>query len=290
MFMVDIPGQSDKHLFRMMYLKLLRDGKEIRPRDLRCIEVENFHFELPPYVRFTNFKARNLNLNYLKKEFLWYLKGDPKDLSICEHAKMWSTLVREDGTINSNYGYYIFGDLHQFNNCISILASDKDSRRASILILQPHHVKDLKSKDVPCTYSINFRIRSEKLNMTVHMRSQDIIYGMSNDIPTFSFIHEMMYVRLKEHYPTLKYGNYFHIVDSMHVYEKHYKMIDQMTDLNAEYTYVDCPPIKDGMEARFLVEHAQGLVDYPNMSIDDLNYIDSFKFYKWLTSYGGSHV
>lgn len=287
--MIDIPGQTDKNLFRMIYLKLLRNGREINPRGMRCIEVENFHFELPPYVRFTSFKARNLNLNYIKREFLWYLKADPKDTSIGQHAKMWSTLIREDGSINSNYGYYIFGDLQQFNNCLNILISDKDSRRASIVILQPHHIKDLKSKDVPCTYSINFRIRAERLNMTVHMRSQDIIYGMSNDIPTFSFIHEMMYVILKKHYPTLQYGSYFHIVDSMHVYDRHYKMIDQLTDLNAEYEYIDCPPMLNAEEAQFLIDHAQDRIRYEEIPSDGLELLKAFKFYYWLTSFGGQH-
>lgn len=284
MMMEDIPGQIDKNLFRMMYIQLLMDGKEIRPRDLRCIEVQNFHFQLPPYVRFTNFEARKLNLDYIKREFLWYLKGDPKDISICEHAKMWSTLIREDGSINSNYGQYIFGDLNQFDVCKSILENDKDSRRASILILQPHHVKDLKSKDVPCTYSINFRIREEHLNMTVHMRSQDIIYGMSNDIPTFSFIHEMMYVALTEHYPTLKHGDYFHIVDSMHVYEKHYKMIKEMTELEAKYDFVDCPQISSPEEVRFLRLHAKGLEHVKPLTVNEILDRKKYPFFKWLNT------
>ena len=40
--------------------------------------------------------------------------------------------------------------------------------------------------------------------MTVRMRSQDAIFGMTNDAANFSFIHEMIYVTLRDK----KYSNF----------------------------------------------------------------------------------
>ena len=126
-----------------------------------------------------------MNLDNVKREALWYLKGDPHDTSICEHARMWKRLINFDGTINSNYGQYIFGNQQQFNVAQSMLLIDPNSRRASIVILDRCHLADKYTKDYPCTYSINFRIRDNKLNMTVRMRSQDAVFGMTNDAPNF---------------------------------------------------------------------------------------------------------
>jgi thymidylate synthase len=244
-------------------------GQECSPRGEKVTEIENFSYNLPPYYRFCNFKSRKLNINYIKKEFLWYLKGNKNDASICEYAKMWKGLINDDGSINSNYGQYIFGDQKQFERCRDWLVDDKDSRRASIVILSNEHLKTI-TKDYPCTYSINFRIRDNYLNMSVNMRSQDGIFGMGNDAPCFSFIHEMMYESLKYYYPRLKYGLYHHHCDSFHVYEKHYKMLDKITLFRDEFTEVACPKILNKEEVDYLIENNF------NKTPKD------FKFTKWL--------
>ena len=105
-------------------LGLLTQAKDIRPRNLLCKEIENASFTLSPYVRFFNFETRKLNLKYIKREFLWYLRGDRYDLSICNYAKLWKDIIAEDKGINSNYVQYIFGDENQFGNIVRILEND----------------------------------------------------------------------------------------------------------------------------------------------------------------------
>ena len=192
--------------FRQIFKDLKASGKKFSPRGLEVIEIENYTYELPPYARFCNFAARKLNLDYIKREFLWYLKGDKFDLSILKYAKMWEGLVNADGSINSNYGQYIFhrgsDERSLFTYVLEELARDKDSRRASAVILRREHLLS-ETRDYPCTYSLNFRIRDDKLNMSVHMRSQDAVFGMGNDAPCFSFIHELVCQSLKWKYPDL---------------------------------------------------------------------------------------
>jgi thymidylate synthase len=229
--------------FRNIYQQLYSTGNKCNPRELKTLEIENFNCVIPPYYRFINFDVRKLNLNYIKQEFLWYLNGDKFDLSILQHAKMWKAFVNDDGSINSNYGQYIFGDLNQFKNVVNTLLKDKDSRRAVIMILQPYHLLNKKMKEVPCTYNISFKIRDDRLNMSVNMRSQDAWIGFASDIPCFSFIHEMCYVLLKEKYESLKYGDYYHHVDSFHIYEKHFNQLEIVAEYNDEYRYIYCPVI-----------------------------------------------
>lgn len=257
----------DNNTFRQIYKALYDKGKFYAPRQLPIIEAENFSFVLQPYERFASFVSRKLNLSYIKKEFLWYLKGDRFDLSICEHAKIWTNCI-ENGAINSNYGQYIFGIQRQFDSVITILKKDKDSRRASIVILTKEHV-GFDVKDEPCTYSINFRIRHDKLNMSVHMRSQDAIFGLGNDIPTFSFVHEMVYETLKETYPSLTLGEYHHIADSFHIYERHFEMLDDIIR-GDKYIQIEVPKIDGKKEVDFL------------RAGDFTNVPDNYLFTKWI--------
>ena len=180
-------------------------------------------------------------------------------------------MVNHDGSINSNYGYHIFGEVNQYDVVIKKLVSDKDSRQATMMILNSEHLK-AETKDVPCTYSINFRIRENKLNMTVRMRSQDAIYGFGNDIPTFSFIHEMLLNSLQEFYPELQYGLYHHSVDSFHIYEKHFKMIESIIN-DDEFIDISCPEIFNSDEVKFLRKY-----EFDNIP-------SNFIFTRWLTNY-----
>lgn len=271
--------RTSEKVFRKLLTDLKTKGKQVRPRDLLVTELENHVYTLPPYVRFCNFEARKLNVPYIKREFLWYLRGVASDLEITNHASMWKSLVREDKTINSNYGQYIFSlerddhisGLCQFDAAVKLLGSDKDSRRASMVILKSKHVKELESKDVPCTYALNFRIRDNKLKMTVHMRSQDAIFGMGNDAPCFSFIHEMMYVTVRDtYYPELEMGEYCHFADSFHLYERHFEMLDKIVD-GSPYVPVECPKISSVEEVKFLRKwiHASGYLEKDFFDWDD---------------------
>jgi thymidylate synthase len=264
-------------VFRKIYRDLLKYSTLCEPRGLKIKEIENYTFTIPPYVRFTNFASRKFKINYVKKEFLWYLNGDPKDHSIYEHASIWKDITNADGSIYSNYGQYIFGNQNQFDDVVKTLSEDKDSRRAAISILNVNHLKSV-TKDIPCTYSISFRIRNNFLNMSVRMRSMDAIFGFSNDIPCFSFIHEMMFISLKEIYPELEYGKYHHCADSFHVYERHFEMLNSLAKKDA-FSLVLCPKISGKKE----VDYLRSDVFIKNINESNLDLIpEEFKFSKWL--------
>lgn len=274
--------KTEKHhrsIFQKIYRNIVKNGKYVSPRGLKVLELENYSYVLPPFVRFQNFQCRKLSINYIKSELLWYLRGDKTDLSILDKAKIWKEIVNDDGTLNSNYGQYIFGQTNQFDNVVSILSADKDSRRASIMLLNEGHLFS-DTKDVPCTYSMNFRVRENRLNMSVHMRSQDAIYGMGNDAPAFSIIHEMMLNALREYYPELVYGDYFHIADSFHVYERHFGMLEKLAGKSLidrkskcrpdRYMQVLCPQISGPDEVKFMRQ----------LEFSDIP--KNFKFTRWL--------
>ena len=238
------------------FLQILRDlaehGVECSPRGLKVKELRNYSYTLPPRVRFMCFNHRKLKLDYIKQELLWYLRGDRRDISIKHVAKMWDGLINIDGTINSNYGYYLFnaeagdGKRSNFERVINELRADPDSRRAVICILGNEHLNSV-TKDYPCTGYLNFHIRDEHLHMSVRMRSQDAIFGMGNDAPCFSLVHELLWCELRAFMPFLKLGDYHHSADSFHVYERHYQMLANiLADPVVTVDHHDACPKMDG--------------------------------------------
>lgn len=214
----------------MMYIAMFREldgGEESRPRGLLIKEIEDamidFDMSVPICMSFT---ARNMSLKYACNEFLWYLRGNPYDRSIEKHATMWPKIIQPEGLYFSNYGQYMFG-VEGFDWVCNSLIADPDSRQAAFPLLRPQHCFP-GNKDMVCTYSISFRIRQNMLNMSVNMRSNDAIYGLTNDAFCFAMFYEMVYARLCSNYPTLERGKYVHKVDSLHVYERHFPMVKKI--------------------------------------------------------------
>lgn len=239
--------------FKEVLATTFTHGQTVFPRGIETREIQAATYVLQPYERFCNFPSRKLNLPYIKKEMLWYIKGDRFDQSITAHAKMWASLIQPDGGINSNYGQYIFNeDCPQFLRVVEILMNDKDSRRASIVILKSSQVLE-DTSDEPCTYSINFSIRENKLVMQVNMRSQDAIFGMGNDAACFSMIHEMVFAMLRDVYPDLELGVYWHKADSLHIYSRHFAMVEDIINNDEPNVPIDQPKISSSAEVLFLL-------------------------------------
>jgi hypothetical protein len=76
------------------------------------------------------------------------------------------------------------------------------------------------------------------------MRSNDLIFGFGNDIPFFSFIHQLLFWRLKQFYPDLRMGALDYFCSSLHVYEKHFTLVDEAIAARpGEDIDINLPPI-----------------------------------------------
>lgn len=189
-------------------------------------------------------ESRNLKPSYVLAEYLWYMSGSLQASDIAKDAPFWNTLKNEDGEIISNYGYWIFhaiedfGDPYvdeeefftgsRFDYCVNLLKKDPQTRKAIINI---HGVDNssYNSKDTPCTLSLQFMIRDNRLHMIVNMRSNDFVIGWCNDIIQFQLIAWMMYsvLKFKCGMTDLKLGKYFHNAASLHIYDRHFDNIEK---------------------------------------------------------------
>lgn len=208
--------------------ELLKYGVETQPRGEKVKEIINYSIVVDdPRNRVITFAERKTSMKYLLGEFIWYLSGSPNVQDINMYSKFWDAIAKEDGTVNSNYGTRIFGHsklypFNQWNKAKELLHKDKDSRQAIIRI---NHADDYTyvNHDVPCTLTLQFFIRNNALQLVVNMRSNDIWRGYCNDQFQFTMLQELMMLELREFYPDLQLGKYYHNAASMHIYEMHFE-------------------------------------------------------------------
>lgn len=217
----------------------ITDFYQSQPRGRKCNETIGCSIKiLEPQNCLVWTKVRKLSPIYLAKECLWYLNGSRK----VEDApsKVWAGLVNKDGDeiglINSNYGHYIFTQrdnknpkLSVFEATVELLKKDKDSRQA---IWQIPIMKHRQDDDTPCTSSLHFLIRDNKLYCTTYMRSCDIWFGFANDISQFIIWQMMLAKELN-----VELGWYRHMFGSFHVYEENFIKDNEqyIKDMNETY-------------------------------------------------------
>jgi thymidylate synthase len=203
------------------------DGDVSQPRDLKVKELQFGHIAIDPTRPIADFEARGFNWKYLAGEMAWYLKKDRDVDYIGQFSGFWSNITNPNtNEINSNYGSLVFNK-EQFGWAVDSLLKDKNSRQAIMFFNQPKFQFE-GNKDFVCTMYANFFIRNNKLNMKIQMRSNDIFYGLTFDAPFFSFLHQSVYLILKDQYSDLELGVYHHFADNIHFYERHFELAEEI--------------------------------------------------------------
>lgn len=244
---------NGKQVWLSMFGELKHRGKLCSPRGEKVIELEDYHIDLHPIKdKLCSFKERKLSLSYNFTEFAWYLSGNRNDTRMEELAPFWLTVKNDEQPhYNSNYGFYLFIE-NQVDYVIDCLLKDKDSRQACVVINRPVVMMG-NTKDKLCTNTIMFRIRDNKLNMSVQMRSNDIVTGLGIDAHMFSLIYEIVYQSLLEKYWGLQVGNYHHTASSFHIYERNFQMMEEIVANGGDnYIVHEIPTLSGQHEIDFL--------------------------------------
>lgn len=248
-------------------------GTTSQPRDLKVKEAVLTDFVIDPKQPIANFPQRKFNWKYLAGELAWYLKQDRDVNYIGAFSNFWSHITNPNSNeINSNYGSLVF-NAKQFGWVVDSLVADKNSRQAIMFFNQPKFQFE-GNKDFVCTMYANFFIRNNALHMKIQMRSNDIFYGLTFDAPFFSFLQQSVYLKLKETYPDLELGMYYHYADNLHFYERHFDLaseirFEEITPAD-EFTFILKEPFLgyDG-EKVFLTDTAIAFIKEIDDSIDD---------------------
>lgn len=218
-------------LMRKVFTRLLSGHKRnnrVKSRKGTSTEVFGALLELTnPCARLGRSKARARVFSPLG-ELLWYLSSSDVLDHINYYLDGYDAFSDDGKTLNGAYGKRIFGEARvrgdadpqdEWQRVIDLLRTEPGSRNAIIQIYSnvdgAKKVADgKKSKDIPCTCTLHFVIRKEKLQLHVHMRSNDAFLGLPHDVFSFSMLQEIAARELG-----VKLGTYHHSVASLHLYD-----------------------------------------------------------------------
>jgi hypothetical protein len=123
------------------------------------------------------------------------------------------------GRLRGAYGPRLYAQLPRVEKQ---LRADQATRQAIATLWS--HEEDVTTKDVPCTVYLLFRVVEDKLELKVHMRSNDLVLGVPYDWFMFSRLQLVMAEVLG-----IRPGAYVHHVDNLHVYQRDEERADSFT-------------------------------------------------------------
>lgn len=240
----------------VLYEKILGDNREVsssRGDNLECLGV---------LIKISNPRAR-LSRSETKGtifscfgEFLWYLSGR-NDLDFIRYYIRGYEVNSDDGvSVYGGYGPRLINKEDKYNqieNVLSLLTTNKNTRKAVVQLFDSSDLLD-KHADIPCTCSLQFFIRDEKLYMVSHMRSNDAYRGLPHDVFSFTMLQEYLAVRLG-----VGLGDYFHSVSSMHIYKDDIKMVTDFLEegWHRKTSYMPAMPAENPVESMCLLLKAE---------------------------------
>lgn len=210
-----IKFENATEAFEHWYDQIMNNGIETE-NGTKALYNVSFTIENPT-DRVITTPWRKFSLDYAEYEWHWYLSGWPYVTEIKKRAKIWDKMHGGDDRVNSNYGWQ-WKRNNQLQKCIEQLRNNPNSRQAWISIYDGKE-KDDYQFDTPCTMCVGFDIKNGKLDMTVIMRSNDLVYGFSVDQYCFSKLQEYVANELN-----IEVGTYTHFAHDLHIYERHYDM------------------------------------------------------------------
>lgn len=240
---------------------------ESNPRGMTVKESLMTSFDINPTQPIADFKDRPFNFKYFAGELAWYLHRD-RDVDYITHfSKFWKSLTNPNSNeINSNYGSLVINN-QQMGWVIDSLVKDKNSRQAIMFFNRPDFQFD-NNKDFVCTLYANFFIRNNRLFMKVQMRSNDIFFGLTFDAPFFAFLYQSVYLILRETYPDLEVGMYFHHVDNIHFYERHFELAKNIKTNGTDNEY-------KMILKKAMISYRNGEVSLTDAGVEFVNRIDA---------------
>lgn len=231
-------GQS----YRDLLGQVISCGDPVEPRGLKTREARPLVLRLQsPYHCIV--RRPGFNQAYMWMEIAQYLAGDFDRELLARYSPRAAEM-------NNAYGSYGPRIGEQLLDVERELKRDGDSRRGMVYVGRPEDLRYAKDLDMVCTVGWHFQRRKNLLEMTVFMRSWDLVWGLSYDIPAFVSV-QLALARALDLDP----GSYTHVASSGHVYERHWDLVTRVETTSAT---LPCVGSRTGMDdtrkaARYLL-------------------------------------
>lgn len=212
---VTVPTLDDALL--RCYEVILSSGASIGSTRGANREVVGAQIELTnPFARLSLSESRSTLYSCLG-EFLWYLARSDDIGFIKYYAPKYAEFVDViDGKVPEAYGPRLFAwhGVDQVKQVIELLRERSASRQAVIQLFDRNDLSNGR-RDVPCTCTLQFLLRENRLDAITMMRSNDAVRGLPHDLFAFTMLQELIARSLG-----VEPGIYRHWVGSLHIYER----------------------------------------------------------------------
>ncbi|MDE0122496.1 MAG: thymidylate synthase [bacterium] len=193
---------------------LLADGTRIAPTKGPATEHSGVLLELcNPRARLSRTETRGRPFSCLG-ELCWYLSGRDDADFITYYLSAYRQFADGDHVFGA-YGPRLFNEdeQNQFLNVVRRLRDHPHSRRAVIQLFRASDVS-VDANNIPCTSTLQFLCRDDKLDLITNMRSNDVFLGLPHDVFAFTMFQEIIARSL-----SIELGTYKHVVGSLHLYD-----------------------------------------------------------------------
>lgn len=211
--------ENAQDAFEILYNRIIKYGFYCESQHTKAMFNVGFYIDNPKNRKIKTI-WRKWNPKYAEREWQWYLSQNRSVEEIKKFAPTWDKMHNGDNIVNSNYGWQ-WGRNNQLDKCIEQLKKDRFTRQAWFSIFDGKE-KDQYDFDTPCTLAVGFNTNlcdESELDMTVTMRSNDLVYGFCNDQYCFSKLQELVADELN-----MNVGSYYHFAQNLHIYEQHFNL------------------------------------------------------------------
>lgn len=201
---------------------ILEAGHETSPRGMRTKELLNTTIGLEDPIRALPVGVgRDLSPQVAAVEAV-QLCGGISDPDLTALLSPYYASLREPYT-QDYHGAYGRRISNQLRLAANKLERDVHTRQAVITLWDPGLDNQPRKKDYPCTISLQFYVRDNKLGLSTDMRSNDAWLGLPYDLFQFSQLQCTL-----AHMLDLPVGWLVHRPVSLHLYEKDWKKVENL--------------------------------------------------------------
>ena len=200
---------------------VLKYGKEVAPRGMKTREIEDAIIRIDDvYNTLPLGVGRGTVPGIGAVEACQLIAGASTPKLVIAIGPQFANYTEDNGLFHGAYG---IRTQSQYAPIVERLKADPDTRQAVVTIWNPELDLLANKRDYPCTILHQFRIRNNKLNMSVYMRSNDVWLGAAYDFFQFTRVQLAIASILG-----IEPGTYHHHVGSLHIYEQHYDSAEKL--------------------------------------------------------------
>lgn len=211
--------------WRLLLADIMLGGKEARPRGLLSKELLGKKSVVDMKQCVINLPARKLGYRFMCAEAAWIMSGDNRVSSISPFSSSIASFSDDGIRFFGAYGPRV---IDQLSYVLKALIEDPDTRQAVMTIWRPNPPK---SKDIPCTVSVQWMIREGRLDCFMNMRSSDAWLGVPYDWFNFSMLSLGILAELnRSGRCNYDLGCLHFYAASQHIYEPEFHKVRQVLD------------------------------------------------------------